>query len=101
MSETAMENEIARLHRALIEIDTYLANDPDVWRIVSVAKAGDVLCDVLGAETIQRINAGVLRAALDQWMAPDTWRLADGSEVGIPEGTLIRCGIAKRSDDPA
>lgn len=47
------------LTRALIEIDTYLANDPDVWRIVSVAKAGDVLCEVLGAETIQAINAQV------------------------------------------
>ena len=48
-----------RLYDALVEIDTYLANDPQVWRIVSVAKAGDVLCDVLGAEVVQRINRGV------------------------------------------
>lgn len=48
-----------RYRAALEEIDTYLANDPDVWRIVSVSKAGDVLCDVLGAETVQRINASV------------------------------------------
>ena len=41
------------------EIDTYLAHDPEVWRIVSVTKAGDVLCDILGAETIGRINASV------------------------------------------
>jgi hypothetical protein len=50
---------VERLRAALMEIDTYLANDPDVWRIVSVAKAGDVLCDVLGSETIQGINASV------------------------------------------
>lgn len=54
-----LREERDRFHAALVEIDTYLANDPDVWRLGSVAKAGDVLCDVLGAETIGRINASV------------------------------------------
>jgi len=55
----ASEIRAAELENALVEIDTYLANDPDVWRIVSVCKAGEVLCDVLGPETIAAINAGV------------------------------------------
>ncbi len=53
------ERERDEAIKALEEIDTYLANDPDVWRIVSVAKVGDVLCQVLGADVIQRINASV------------------------------------------
>lgn len=52
------ENEYLR--QALVEIDTYLAHDPDVWRIVSVCKVGEVLCDALGAEVIGQINASVM-----------------------------------------
>lgn len=51
------DNDLMR--EALVEIDTYLANDPDVWRIVSVCKAGEILCDVLGDEAIAEINASV------------------------------------------
>jgi hypothetical protein len=51
--------EYERLWRALVEVDTYLANDPDVWRVVSVAKAGDVLCDALGPNVILSINSRV------------------------------------------
>ena len=50
------ERRVEELTAACVEIDTYLANDPLVWRIVSVAKAGDVLCDVLGSEVIGAIN---------------------------------------------
>ena len=52
----AAERRVEELTAACVEIDTYLANDPLVWRIVSVAKAGDVLCDVLGSEVIGAIN---------------------------------------------
>lgn len=55
-----LEGERERLLDALIEIDTYLASDPLVWRLGNVAKAGQVLCDVLGDETIEKINAEVL-----------------------------------------
>lgn len=51
--------EYKRFWHALVEVDTYLANDPDVWRVVSVAKAGDVLCDALGPNVITSINARV------------------------------------------
>ena len=40
-----------------------------------------------------------LRAALDGWFGIDGWRIADGSEVGIPDGSLIACGIAAAALD--
>jgi hypothetical protein len=48
-----------RYRSALIDVDVYLANDPQVWRIGNVAKVGDVLCDILGEDVIAGINAGV------------------------------------------
>lgn len=45
-----------RLRDALIEVDIYLANDPDVFRLVSVAKAGEVIGDAIGWDTVRTIN---------------------------------------------
>jgi hypothetical protein len=76
-----------RLWSALVEIDTYLANDPQVWRIVSVCKAGEVLCDVLGAEVIGSINASIEALLCPSCHQPHTWC----SYCGSKDHMLARC----------
>lgn len=44
------------------------------------------------AEAAER-RAERYEKALDGWFAPDTWRIADGSEVGVRDGALIQCGV--------
>jgi hypothetical protein len=39
-----------------------------------------------------------LNEVVDSLVVPNTWRLADGSEVGIPEGTFVVSGIAAALD---
>lgn len=54
-----LRTECDRYRNALIEVDMHLAADPTIWRLTAAAKAGEVLCEVLGAETIQEINKEV------------------------------------------
>jgi hypothetical protein len=62
----------------------------------------DALLDDIEAKRAEELRGLVERyeAALNKLMAPDTWRIADGSEVGIPEGTFIRCGISAALSAP-
>jgi uncharacterized coiled-coil protein SlyX len=60
--------------------------------------AADATIDTLSAElAATREERDRLQAAVDQLVAHssfDSWSTADGSEVGVPEGTIIFSGIA-------